>query len=647
MLRHINPSPFRPPKEVNKEYKTFRGGLNTLFKQTELRDNELAQADNLILTGSGVPTKRWGSQDYFMANVTGYGRGLLSVKSTAGTTETLSLTDWGILAKQSGASYTNILGVSWASGYNLEGVELNNNIYLVNGQRELARYNFSTLVGFTTLAIPAGVAVTNFSGATGLSTYSWRVAATSQVGETLGSTAISMASLPQLLSQTLMRVSWTPVSAASGILTGYNVYRGAPGDEVWIGSVDDQTNRFDDIGSTTASFLRQPATADTTGGPIAKFIIRYQDRMVLAGLPNDPTKVLISGRVSNEGRFDWAGGGGYVKVDPDTGDDITGLAVHQGRIIVMKRSSVWEVKITLTTVGTSSIIEPTYQLTTASQGCTSHRSIAAVDNDLLFLNNKGVYVLGYEPNIVGDVLRTNELSAKVRPFFETLSSSDLTNATAVYFDYKYVIAFPSAKKCIVFDKEKVAWMGPWTTTFGINKLIKHIDSAGVERCLAIDADDNFVTELSKTLVDDKGTAFSTTLRTRKDDFGDWTLFKTINEEFMAFKNVTGTVNVNIYTEDRTGTTSVVKSFSVTGSAQTVTAGWGTDQWGNTQFGISQNSTSSSSEDIIKRALLYKTARLIQTEILTTGRSDNYELLSLKMKATPQGSGNIPQVWDAG
>lgn len=255
-----------------------------------------------------------------------------------------------------------------------------------------------------------------------------------------------------------------------------------------------------------------------------------------------------------------------------------------------------------------------------------------------------MYVLGYEPNITGDVLRTNELSAKIRPFFETLSKSDLENATAVYFDYKYILAFPSAKKCIIFDKERLAWMGPWTTTFGINKFIKHVDSNGIERLLCADADDNYVTEFSKSLVDDKGTAFGTVLRTKKDDMGDWTIFKTLNEALLGFRNVSGSVGVNIYIEDRTGQVTSTKSFTVTGPVASITAAWGTDEIGSVRWGISSIDAVSSAEETIKKALIYKTCRYIQFELSTIGRSDNYELLGIRTRAIPQGVGSVPASW---
>lgn len=644
MYQKYNEPTFPTPKEVTIDYQNFRGGLNLLYRQTELRPAELAQADNLYLIGLGIPTKRWGSQNYYAAGATGYGRGLLSVKSSSGTKELLGMTDWGILTKQAGASYAPITGASWASGYPIEGTQLNNKVYLVNGQRELVRYDFSTLVSFVTIGTPLGLSATNLSAATGSQTQSWRVTAVSQVGETLGSVAVSLPTLPQNLADTTVRLQWTPVSAASGVLTGYNIYRGSPGDETFIGGVDNLTTIFDDYGAT-ASLLHQPPVADTTGGPIAKWIIRFQDRLILAGINGEPTKVLISGRVPQHERFDALGGGGYVYVDRDTGDNLTGLAVHQGRIIAFKERSVWDVRPSTTTYGNFLLLEPTFQLITASQGCSSHRSIAAVDNDLLFASDKGVYVLGYEPNITGDVLRTNELSAKIRPFFQTLSQDDLANATAIYFDYKYILAFPSAKKCIIFDKERAAWMGPWTTTFGINKFVRHIDDSGVERLLCIDADDTYVTEFSKALTDDKGVAFGTVLRTKKDDMGQVSLFKTLSETYTNFRNVTGTINVNVYTEDRDGNFSATTAFNVNGPSSQITAMWGSDLWGSTPWGISNTNASSSSEDIIKRKYMYDTTRYVQYEVITTGREDNYELLNIQTKGFMQGTNN-PYQWDA-
>ena len=642
MYQRKRPVVSSPVREIVATWDTFRGGLNTFSRQTELDKDELSQADNMLLTGRGIPTKRWGSEDYFLGGSTGYGRGIIPAKSAAGTIELLGLTDWGILTKKNGASYTAITGTSWPSGYNMEGAQLGNNVYLVSSGLEFTRYNFSTLTSFTTLAVPSGVAVSNFSGATGSTTWGWRVSSISNAGETLAATSISLASLPEVLSNTLIRLQWTPISAASGILKGYNIYRGHPGDETWLTSVDDATTIYFDTG-TAAALLRTAPDADTSGGHKAKYIIRFEDRIIMAGITNYPTKVVISGRYPDQERFDWAGGGGYVHVDPDTGDFITGLGVHQGRIIVFKEKSIWEISLSTVKVGNNTILEPIYHLVTAAQGCSSHRSIVPVDNDLFFINGKGIYVLGLEANIQ-DSLRTNEISTKVRPFFESMSAADINSACGAYFDYKYLIAFPTAKKILVFDRERLAFMGPWVLPYGLAQMTSFTDSNSLENWLILDNDDTFISRFSKSLQDDKGTAFRTLLKTKKEDFGDWTLFKTINEMFTQFRNVFGSINVNIFLEEASGQTVTGSSFTIT--SQSGISGWGTDQWGLPMWGLSINNAAASSEDLIRRTKLFKTARTYQVELSTTAGIDSYELLGIKTTVTPQGKGHFPaETWD--
>lgn len=637
-LGPYKPPVYKAPKELAISYDNFRKGLNTLLRPTEIEGSELVQMDNLMLIGSGVPTKRWGSENYFLSGATGYGRGLIPVKSSAGTIEVLGITDWGFLTKRNNASYTMITGASWASGYNLEGVQLADNVYLVNGQREMVRYNFSSLLGFPTLASPTNVLGTNISNATGLTTWSWRVTAVSRVGETLGSTAISLASLPQDLTKTLIRVSWTAVSAASGDLIGYNVYRGFPGDEVFVGGVGNETLRFDDFGDPAPDPFRTSPESDSTGGIIAKYIIRFQDRLIMAGIPGDPTRVIISGRVPFHERTDWYSGGGSIQIEPDSGDEITGLATYQQSststqtIIVFKEKSVWEIRLANANLGMFTFLDPQYRLLTASQGCSSHRSIKAVENDIMFANAKGVYILRYEPQLL-NVINANELSAKIRPFFESISYSDHQAVTADYIDKKYVLSYPSAKKTIVFDRERLSFIGPWTTPFGINRWASYVDSDGIERWICTDADDQYVTVFNRNLSTDKDTVISTVLKTKKEDFGDWTVFKTVNEVYTLFRNVQGSVSINVYLEERSGSTITAKSITITGNVGA--SGIGTDQFGMTQMGLSGNSPMISSEETPKDTLLYKTARTIQLEITTSAKSDKYELLGIKYFAFPQ------------
>lgn len=644
-LGPLKPPSYKPPKESVVTWDTWRKGLNTLLRENELDGAEMVQSTNLLLTGSGVPTKRWGTQDFFLAGATGASRFVLPIKDASDNIQVLGFTDWGFMTKRNGASYTMLTGASWPSGSDIEGTQLGGKTYLVSANRELVRYDFSVLTGFATLPAPTGVTVTSLSTASGGTIWSWRVTAVGKSGgETLASTPVSLASLPQDLARTIIRVRWTAVSAASGDLLGYNVYRGAAGGELWIGGTDPGTVSFDDPGTPTTDPFRVVPVADTTGGPKARYIIRFQDRLILAGIVGEPTKVLVSGRYPLHERFDWFSGGGYVYIEPDSGQNITGLGIHQERLVVFKENSVWQVRLNQVQFGNFLILDPQYNLLTASQGCSSHRSIIPVENDLMFANRKGIYILRYEPQLQ-NILNANEISAKVRPFFEGLSNADLTQCAGAYLDKKYLLSFPNSKQTLVFDRERLSFTGPWTTPYGITHWARYVDEQGQERWLAADKDDNFISEFAKTYPDDKGTAVRTVFKSKKEDFKDWTLFKTINEAYMNFRSVTGSVEINIYLEERSGNTVTAKSFTIEATGTSGTSGIGTDPVGLTPLGLTQNTIEFSSLEIPRKTFIYKSSRIFQLEVRTNGRTDNYELLGVKVIAIPQARGNAPSSWN--
>lgn len=634
---------YRPARDLEVSWDSFRRGLNTLLRETELEKNELAQADNIMLVGSGVPTRRWGSANYFLAGATGSVRGLKGYYKTDGTNELIALTDWGLLTKKSGASYAICAGASWASGYDANMVQLNDNLYIVNGVDTFKRYNGTTISSFATLSVPSSLLATKYSGATGSLTYSWRVSAENDVGETLASTAVTLGYLPQDMTTASVLISWTTSSPSSGV-KGYVIYGREAGNETFLSRINSSSRSFLDDGTNEPAVLSEPPTADSTGGPIAKYIIKQDNRLILGNISGKKSRVMFSGKLQNAEKFHWSQGGGYIDIDIDSGDDITGLELFQNKIVVFKEKSIWELTIGTVTIGNWTIANPTVSAITNSHGAVSNKTIVPVENDVFFLTRKGVYVLGYEPNIL-NVLRTNEISARVRPFFDNLSYSDLQQASAEYIDKRYLVSFPSIKKTIAYDRERLAWTGPWITTFGINNWHVYFDSDGVQKWLAGDSSDSYVSDFHSGYTNDKGTAFNTILRTKKENFGDWSVFKTIKDLFLNFRNVQGEVGVQVQIEDRSGAVNVVESFSV--STTSANSGWGSSLWGNTLWGDSEtHGTKTNINDLVKWVLLNKTARSIQLDIRTSGSNDNYELLGVRMNARPQSKGATPSSWRA-
>jgi hypothetical protein len=164
------------------------------------------------------------------------------------------------------------------------------------------------------------------------------------------------------------------------------------------------------------------------------------------------------------------------------------------------------------------------------------------------------------------VIRTNEISAKMRPYLDLLNDTYYTTACAMYVDKKYILSFPRRKECIVYDRERGAWTGPWRMPFGISRMIKHTDGTGTERWVLGSANDNNVYTFEPSQNTDNGTAIQKTLRTNKEVFGEWSLLKIVNLFYALFRSVKGQVNVNILAELRNGTTTSIKSFTIEGSA---------------------------------------------------------------------------------
>lgn len=629
---------YQRSREVGFNWDNFAGGLNTLFEETEIADNELAQAENIMLIGKGIPTKRWGTSLYFNGSTSGAVRAMSGFYQVDGTNQLLAITDDGYLGRQNGSTFTQIAGVSWASGYNIEMSQISNDMYFVGGNREMARYSNPTLVGFPTIAQPSSVGASQLSGASGSHAHSYRLTHITAVGETLPTSAVVLNTQPEDTINGTIRVAWTNASTASGIRKGTNIYKGDLGSETFVTSLDGESIFWLDNGTAVPALFSFPPTVDSTGGANAKYIVRFGDRLVLAGINNDPTLIMISGAEPLHERFDFGSNGGFVRIEPDSGDDVTGLAVKGKKIIVFKERSVWEITLSQRAYKevnniTLTALDPQVELITGSIGCASQRSIQQVENDILFLatGGKGVYVLGNEAGIIGDILRTNEVSVKVRPFFESLTPDQEQNSCAAYFNNKYFIGIPSKDQTMVFDRERSAWVGPWT----FDARIFHIyyDSSDNAVLLKGNDDGPGVQRIHQSYPDDNGTKFDTILRTKRGDWGDWSRFKNVRDILTLWRNLSGSISVDVRLEEKTGNTLTAKSFNVTTSAGN--SGWGADQWANTQWGDTEEKGEARDlSEVLRYATLNKMARNIQFIIKTTTAGANYELMRIK------GEGNI-------
>jgi len=632
--------PYKRRPDSEAEWNTCRKGLNLLLRPTELGRDEMAKADNIMLVGSGVPTGRWGSEVFFTANVTGSVRGFGKYKSNDGTTdEFIALTDEGILVKKDSSSYTAIAGQSWPSGTQIHTEQLGGSTYIVSPDVDLTSYAGSSLTVFSRIGAPTGLYATNYSGATGTNRSSYKIVAIgANGGQTTPSSNYVLSALPDDLTTTQVHLFWTGPSCAT--LSGYEIYRGSEGDETFLAGVDPNTTKYVDAGIDASQTILPPAT-NTSGGVKSSFIVKYKDRLLVVDA-SEPNKLLISGRYPHHTKFSWYDGGGYIFIDPDSGDNISGIAVQPiaDRIVIYKEYASYLVELSLVQIGNYYVLDPKYTPISTAVGCSNQDSIATVENDSFYFGRSGVYVTGYEPNFL-NIIRTNEVSAKMRPYLDHLNQTDYQTACALYADHKYILSFPQKKEMIVYDRERGAWLGPWKLPFGISHMAKYIDSSGNEKWVLGSYEDNKIYNFNMSVNNDNGTAIVKTIRLSKDAFKDWTTLHIIEFFYFLFRNITGETTVNILLENKDGDTTTAKSFTISGAAIGGSTGWGMDMWGTVKFGQTNTySVSVSTDEISRWGTMFKEARYIQIEITSTSVGSQFEFLKARVTGKTRGKGAL-------
>jgi hypothetical protein len=643
MPRYNNAPPkYKQNKSVTREWKDFRKGLNVLLRETELGNDEYSVGDNIMLEGAGVPTGRWGTQKYFTANATGTIRGfaLYNSRNSDGTydREILALSDQGYLAKKDGTGSSVVTGQSWPSGSIIQSEQLGGKAYVVSRDVPFTEYNGTNLVPYTTVPAPTGLSATNISGVTGSNVVSYVVAAVGPTGgSTEGSTNYVLSNVPFDISKTQIDLQWTGSSATS--LSGYEIYRGTAGDERLLDSVGPAITNYSDSIQSTSPIIQAPII-NTTGGVKSNLLIKYKDRLVTVDVA-DPTKLMVSGRYPYHTSFSWIHGGGYDYIDPDGGESITGLAVQpiSDNIVVYKDHASYLVNLALTSIGVAEVLEVQYQPISTSIGCSNQETLQAVENDVFYFGKDGLYVTGYEPNFL-NIIRTNEVSAKMRPYLDTISDDDVKNACSGYFNNRYIISFPGKREMLVYDRERGAFAGVWKLPYGISHIQKYYDATGTEKWVLGSAENNQVYTFEKSVNSDDGTLIYKKFRTNKEDFGDWTLLTIIRFFYIMFGTITGTTTVNLIVEDRAGLTKNAKTFTISGAEVAGISGFGYGKYGEYPYGVTNNAYSASTNEIKRWATVFKQAALVQVEVTSTANNSNFELIAIKMSADKQAEGSL-------
>lgn len=615
----------------------FLGGLNDFQDETLLKDSELTKAKNILLDVDGL-SPRPGSESYGTAagdKVVG----LIGYYMANGTREYIRYAT-GLnnkLQKLVSSTWTDIGTQTYNASARMNFLQARNLLFTFNGADELTYYNGSTITAYTALTTPVGLAITP-TGTTGHTTYSYRISAFNSAGESLACTSVNSTTGTSSISATNYNaVAWTATSGA----TGYNVWgREATGlGETWMATV--YTNSYKDKGQDDPSLTLLPPDANTSEGVVGSMATFGISRIFVAGNSTYPSRLYFSGVGARITDFSWSAiGGGYIDIYKDDGSEIRGIIPFQGGIIVFKDNAIY--KFSFADDGTQLLEE-----ITRAFGGISFRSIKHVENDIIFAAKKdgrlAFYSLGNQENYAGSILRTNELSVKVENSLRDVTTSELENSSAFYFNNIYGCAVAKSGS----TKNDRIWcldtrFGAWVEWEGINAncFSTFINSSGDENLYFGDEDDGDVVKMFTTSKNDRESAIDVNWATKAFNQKTFHRFKDYYNPVVQFKDVTvsGAISGDVIIDG-----AIVSANFTVNTVNTGGTGVGYELVGQMLPGAGTGGTPSSvySSDQIVELDTFQNARSIKYEFRSSTINADYKFLAVTHQYAILGEQNLP------
>lgn len=609
---------------IKKEIVTgFIGGLNLFQDQTVIKEGELTEAKNVVLSVDGVEP-RHGTLNYGDTSSDTKIYGMLGFYLSNGTRQFLRISG-GRMKKYVSGSWTSVDSTAFSS-VNTVLLQARDKVYCFNGTDDLRVWDGTSMTTYTALTTPAGLGVTA-TGTTGSTAYSYRVSAFNANGETLACTAVAIANGNATLSNTNYNaLSWTAVGSA----VGYNVWGNkATGlGETYLSTV--YTNSYNDKGIDTPSITLLPPEGNTTGGIKGKYACFAISRIFVAGDSNNPSRLYWGGVGTNLANFSSAPeGGGYVDVFKNDGAAIRAIVPFQGGVIVGKDNGIY--KFSFTDAGL-----PRLEEITRSFGMISHKASRQVENDIIFPARKdgrlAFYSLGNQENFTASVLRSNELSIKNSPLLSNVNLQYLENADSFYFNDIYGCAIPKTgssenDRIWCLDTRFGAWV--YWEDLSPNCFAAYVDTDGSESLYFGHSSNGYVVEMFVDDRNDNNEAISVAWATKSFSQEAPMTYKHYLDPTFQFKNInqSGAISGQIIVDGAIQE----KDFSVT-TGSLGGAGFGAMLFGQPLFGESTGGTAadvSSADQVIETFLNNIDGRYIKYSFSSSSKNLRFKFLSLQ------------------
>ena len=403
-------------------------------------------------------------------------------------------------------------------------------------------------------------------------------------------------------------------------------------------------NGFDGGAYFNGSACTRPGTM-----PKAKFSVYYQNKHIAAGVDGQPSRLYIS-NVTDASDFTVATGGtqpqpdstndsengnpnvpgatvfsgtpalteaNVIDIRKNDGDKITALGIFQDVLIVFKNRSIYQ--ITFDSSGNPTVTPITY-----ATGCTSHKSVKAVENDLYFLSREGLRVLGNEPQFF-TAIRTQVLSIRVQPDIDSINKLYYSRTNAIYFDNKYIMAFPTGSsstiaKVLTYDRRFQAFT-TWVN-FNAQDMVKFIDDDNEEHLYFLDDGGTQIYMREVGTYNDDGAAIEAYVVSKAQDFGNPDITKFWVDLRLIFRRLNGQVTLTAYQDNNVNLGSVnIGSGS--------TRGAGLNMLGSFMLGTDGETDDGDSTVVVDNPLsvgLNLDSRTMKFKIYNNNPNENFVLL---------------------
>ena len=640
-------------RRIQQEIKNFSGGVNRLLEEARIGFNEAKEATNLIQCQDGLWKPRWGSA-YYGAELPATCDGAKEFVKTDGTTELVAVAGGKAYKSSDGGSWTEITGATFTSGIQCFFMQISGYLYITNGTDNLARYNGSVLSTYNSILAPTGLAGARTGLSDGTVSEYAEVTAVNEIGETVGSTeAILTINKPRDQWTTGEKITWTwnTVSGASS----YQIYISeVSGNETLLASATNPS--YIDDGTVAINPYVEPPLSNTTAAPKFKAMEVSGNRIWGTNDPDSPFTVYFSGTGQDMGKFSDFYGGGWVNLERGGRETPKAVKHYQsgtgdGRATILcstpeGKGAVWQISIASATVGDYSFSVPTAIKVVGSSGTDSQLSVVADNNNIWFFNRRGFFTLGPEKNYYG-LLRTNELSSRIRPYVRGLVGSKIDTVCGYFYDAKIFFSVPTSStgnnRIIYYDTERMNWVVDWSV--GAKQFLEYTDSSKNTHFLYVPVGGDRLVELSEDIQGDFGVAFTTTYISGRWPLSKlWKDFIKLKKVYIKLGNPRGSINFEVAGSTKSGGFTSIGSSTIT--PQYSMTGMGYDLMGGIQMGDSSGFPTTFSDSSDPRYIkINKKLRDIQIRLTTNSLDADYTLQSfifdgLQLNTNPPSSWKI-------